>query len=300
MSNPPGRVWSGRYFSEADMALICKLIADNPAASRAALSRLVCEQLDWRGLDGRLRAMRCRVVMLRMHEAGLISLPQTHRRLYALQKDKWKCDALAQPEVHITVPVHDLKDLSIEIVRSTDKSLSRQWNATIAAYHYLGYQRTVGHQLRYIIRAGKTELAMIGFASAAWKVASRDRHIGWTTDTRQRNLNLIVNNTRFLILPWVRSPNLASWILAHVARRLPDDWHTACGVRPVLLETFVDATRYTGHCYRAANWTLVGITEGRGRYDRSHQQAEPKKQVWLTPLSKNAIKHLGRLTGRGE
>jgi len=275
------------------MAFIRRLIADNPTATRAKLSRLVCEQLDWRGLDGRLRAMRCRVVMLRMHEEGLLQLPETRRRLYALQKDNWGCDALVKPVVGITAPVHELEDLSIEIVRSTDKKLSKQWNATIATYHYLGYQRTVGHQLRYIVKTGKTELAMLGFASAAWKVASRDRYIGWTAETQQRNLNLIVNNTRFLILPWVKSPNLASWILAHVGRRLPNDWHAEFGIRPVLLETFVDATRYTGHCYRTANWTQVGITEGRGRYDRSHRQVAPRKQVWLRQLSKNALNCLG-------
>jgi hypothetical protein len=274
------------------MAIVRGLIADNPAASRAALSRLVCEKFDWRGHDGRLRAMRCRVVMLRMQEAGLIQLPQTHRRLYALQKDTWARDAAAYPNVIMDTPVQLLENLTIALVCATDRHLSRRWNANIAAYHYLGYQRTVGHQLRYVVRTGTTEIAMLGFASAAWMVAARDKRIGWTPEERLRNLPFIVNNTRFLILPWVRSPNLASWILAHVAKRLPEDWCRAYAIRPVMLETFVDATRYTGHCYRAANWTLAGITEGRGRHDRQHQNAEPQKQVWLMPLSKKAMQRL--------
>jgi hypothetical protein len=274
------------------MLLIRELIATHPFMSRAELSRKVCEQLDWRGADGRLRAMRCRVVMLRMHEVGIIQLPEARHSKAELKKERWDKDILIEPTSEITTPVHEFKNLSVEIVSSVDQPLSRQWNANISKYHYLGYQCTVGHQIRYIVKDGTTELAFLGFASAALKVASRDKYIGWTNEIKTKNLNLVVNNTRFLILPWVKSPNLASWILSHIAKRLPKDWTIAHGIRPVMLETFVDATRYTGHCYRAANWKLIGITEGRGRYDRYNKKSEPKKQVWLMPISKKATQIL--------
>ena len=164
---------------------------------------------------------------------------------------------------------------------------SRRWNEYIHRYHYLGYQPLPGAQWRYGVTAGETLLALLGFGAAAWQCAPRDRFIGWSHEQRQQNLPLIVNNARFLILPWVRSPNLASKILGRAARQLPDDWQTRYGYRPVLLETFVQKDRFTGACYQAANWTSVGQTQGRGKLGPAGKQSVPIKDLWLYPLDKN-------------
>lgn len=290
--HPDERVWSGRRFTTDEMDAIRALIAKHPDATRAELARRVCALLDWRGADGRHRLMRCRVVMLRMAEAGLMTLPPPRSKRITVDPQAWHDDAPTAPTDPITAPVHELQDLKITIVRAADRLASRRWNAAIARYHYLGYQRAVGHQMRYQVSNAHQDLAMIGFASPAWKVAARDRWIGWSPQKRQQNLPLIVNNTRFLILPWVQAPNLASWILGQLARRLPQEWQQAYGIKPALLETFVDATRYTGHCYRAANWQCLGTTQGRGRYDIHRNYDTTVKSVWVYPLTKKPRQRL--------
>lgn len=286
------RVWSNRLFTEADMHRIRTIIADHPEANRSRLATMVCQDLDWRGIDGRLREMRCRVVMLRMHEEGLISLPAPRRGFGHAQPDRWMHAALQPPDQCINDPVHRLADLRIDTVTAQNKSLSRTWNATIAKYHYLGYQRIVGHQVRYIVSTKNTPLALLGFASAAWKTAPRDNFIEWTHEQRGERLIHIANNTRFLILPWVHSQNLASYILARTLKRLVPDWRQITGVPLLACETFVQADRFTGHCYRAANWINLGITEGRGRYDRHTKKAVPPKHVFFKAMTKNACRRL--------
>ncbi len=160
----------------------------------------------------------------------------------------------------------------------------RLWNEYIDRYHYLGYQPLPGAQLRYFAHAQDGLLALMGFGAAAWKTAPRDTFIGWTAHQRETRLHLIVNNARFLILPWVRSKNLASKLLGLAARRLPADWHSRYGYRPVLLETFVEKQRFTGTCYRAANWSCLGDTQGRSKLDTAHAHAVPVKSVWVFPL----------------
>jgi len=279
----PG-VWSGRFFPPEDLDRLRRLIADHPTATRTELSHRACDVLNWRGADGRLRAMRMRVVMLRMHEAGILTLPQPRQTARRPRPDAWRQHAIQDPGATICERVDRLTGLAIHPVTARDRIASRTWNATIAAYHYLGYQCPVGHQLRYRIDCDLGPLACIGFASAAWKIAPRDQRIGWTHDQRERGLCQIVNNTRFLILPWVHVPNLASWILAACAHRLRRDWRAITGVEPLLLETFVDASRYSGHCYRAANWIHLGTTQGRGRYDRHTRRAVTPKHIWAFPL----------------
>jgi hypothetical protein len=173
--------------------------------------------------------------------------------------------------------------------RARDSSL---WNELIERYHYLGYDPLPGAQMRYFVVAGGRMLAALGFGASAWKVAPRDRFIGWSHEQRSANLNLIVNNARFLILPWVRSPNLASRVLSAVARTLPRDWERRYGYCPVLLETFVEE-RFRGTCYRAANWICVGRTQGRGKLDRKHRAALPKKLIFLYPLRRDFRAALG-------
>ena len=179
------------------------------------------------------------------------------------------------------------------VVHSTREG--RLWNEFVARYHYLGYKTLVGAQMRYAVHdRNGWPVAMLGFSTAAWKLAPRDNFIGWTPEKREKNLPLVVDNPRFLILPWVEIPNLGSHILAIVRRRLPGDWTERYGTTPVLIETFVEIPRYTGAVYKASGWTHVGTTQGRGRYDRDRQFEEPRKDVWLRPLRRDWQRTLNR------
>ena len=169
------------------------------------------------------------------------------------------------------------------------------WNEFVARYHYLGYKTLVGAQMRYAVHdRNGWPLAMLGFSTAAWKLAPRDRFIGWTPEKREKNLPLVVDNPRFLILPWIEIPNLGSHILAIVRRRLAGDWTERYNVAPVLIETFVETPRYTGAVYRASGWIRVGTTQGRGRYDRDKLYDKPRKDVWLQPHRRDWRRALNR------
>jgi len=175
-------------------------------------------------------------------------------------------------------------DVRNQLVPVLKRAQSRLWNEYIYRYHYLGYTILPGAQLRYFVTAGEQLLALLGFAASAWQCAPRDRYIGWSHTQRMRNLHLIVNNSRFLILPWIRSKNLASKILALAARTLPQHWQQRYAYRPVLMETFVDTERFSGTCYRATNWQYVGQTKGRGKLGPAGKRSVPIKDLWLYPL----------------
>ena len=161
-------------------------------------------------------------------------------------------------------------------------------------YHYLGHKPLPGAQLRYFVTLDEQIIAALGFGAAAWQTAPRDQFIGWSHEQRQKNLPLVVNNARFLIMPWVKSKNLASTILSMIARLLPTQWEDRYGIRPVLLETFVDTERFAGTCYKAANWIYVGKTKGRGKLGPAGKQSVPIKDLWLYPLSRQFRSHLTR------
>lgn len=276
------RTYCGRTFDGTQIDLIRALIAENPRFNRAQLSRLVCEVLSWHDVNGNSKQMSCRVALLRMQEDGLIELPPPRNgngnaRPYARRTLD------AAPELPgVEVSVDTLVDLRIELVSS--RRQSHLWNEYVDRYHYLRYQPLTGAQLRYFAFSENRPVALLGFAAAAWKVQARDSFIGWTPQQRKALLHLVVNNSRFLILPWVRCRNLASRLLASAARRLPDDWQQRYGYRPVLLETFVESPRFQGTCYKAANWTCLGETQGRGKRDVHHQHPLPRKLVWIYPL----------------
>lgn len=270
--------YCGRDFSEQELAWIRQLIADNPTRTRAALARLTCQALAWRKPDGGLKAMSCRVVMLRMQADGLLELPPPRHPRPAIRLAH---TARTAPGVPIDCPVHALPALHLKPV---ERATSGLWNEFIHRYHYLGYTPLPGAQQRYFAYSATTPLALLGFGAAAWQSAPRDRFIGWTHNQRQRNLPLIVNNARFLILPWIRSPNLASKLLAIAARRLPSDWLQRYGYRPVLLESFVETERFAGTCYKAANWRYLGQTQGRGKLGPPRRQSVPIKDLWVYPL----------------
>ena len=279
------RRYCGRNFSAGDLSSIRRLIADNPQSSRAALSRIVCDKLSWNRPDGRLKDMSCRVAMLRMQDDGLIKLPPA-RNGNNNGKNYRRRTQRAQPDpAPFLTPVHHLKSLRIEPVSDPDQS--HLWNEYIDRYHYLGYQPLPGAQIRYFARDGDRTLALLGFGAAAWKTAPRDQFIGWTREQRRRQLHLVINNARFLILPWVHSRNLASKILAMTTRRIADDWQRHYDYRPAMLETFVETPRFDGTCYRAANWIHLGQTKGRGKLEKQHKAPLPIKSIWVYPLARN-------------
>lgn len=281
--------YCGRDFSEAELTQIRNLIAEDPRRTRAELSRLACQAMHWFKPDGGLKDMSCRVAMLRMQEDGLIQLPPPTRQR---PETRIRISVETDPQTPIQVPVHALPGLQLRLVGT--RADSCLWNEFIHRYHYLGFKTLPGAQLRYWVMAGDRLVALLGFGAAAWQCAPRDHFIGWTHEQRQQNLHLIVNNARFLILPWVRSENLASKILGLTARQLPQDWQHRYGIRPLLLETFVEKDRFTGACYRAANWLHVGQTQGRGKLGPSGKQSVPIKDVWLYPLGKGFKRGLVR------
>ena len=281
--------YCGREFTTADVEMICTLVIDSPLMSRAKLSRIVCERLNWRRPNGALKDMSCRVAMLRMQDDGLLLLPVARWGRPKAGVHPEIEHAVAQPPI---TPEVDLRAIAIDIVATEHDS--RLWNAYIRQHHYLGYQPMAGAQLRYFVRAAGQIIAALGFGASAWKIKPRDQYIGWSDEQRRRNLHLIVNNARFLIFPWIRRPNLASRILSLVSRRLPADWDERYAYRPVLLETFVDHGRFCGGSYRAANWQFVGLTQGRGKLDRDKTYSVPVKSIWTYPLSSGFKSHLCR------
>ncbi|MES9901409.1 MAG: DUF4338 domain-containing protein [Sedimenticola sp.] len=272
--------YCGRNFTDQELEQIRALIAEDASRTRAELSRLTCRMLDWFKPDGGLKDMSCRVAMLRMAEDGLITLPPPRRKPPPRQKIHFSSQT--DPQTAITQPVHELAPVQLHQVIHRDHS--RLWNEYIHRYHYLGHQPLPGAQLRYFATIDQQIVAALGFGAAAWQTAPRDQYISWSHEQRQSNLPLVVNNARFLIMPWVKSKNLASSILGMIVRRLPDEWHSRYGIRPVLLETFVDTERFSGTCYKAANWINVGKTKGRGKLGPAGKQSVPIKDIWLYPL----------------
>jgi hypothetical protein len=275
-------VYCGRDFSTTELDQIVQLIADNPEYHRADLSREVCRILQWYKADGGLKEMSCRVAMLRMHADGLIDLPTPRRTKPALLP--FCSTSATDPKEPILHPVHHLGTLSLHLVGRNDSSL---WNEYIGRYHYLGYTPLPGAQLRYFVLLDQQVIALLGFGAAAWQAAPRDDYIGWTHSLRKRHLPLVVNNARFLILPWIQVKNLASKILAMAVKQLPIDWQNQYQITPVLMETFVEKDRFAGTCYKAANWIHVGTTKGRGKLGPSGKQSVPIKDLLLYPLQKD-------------
>lgn len=280
---------SGRVFDTTDIDVIRRVIRTATPPQRAQIARDVCRELDWYDHRGELKAMSCRVALLKLHREGLIELPAPSNgngNGKALSKQK----GVLPPATPFNGHVNDLHDL--ELVQVDTKAASALWNGLIDRYHYLGYQRLPGAQRRYLIQSREGLLGAIGWGAAAWKVAPRDKWLGWTVEQREAGLHRVVNNARFLIAPHIRCQNLASKVLSMCEKIVPVDFETRYGVRPVLLETFVEKGR-PGTCYRAANWQYLGQTQGRGKCDRTHQAALPIKDLYVRSLVKDLRKSLG-------
>ncbi len=283
--------YRGRTISSEDIRFIRDLIARHPQASRWRLSKLLCEAWDWRQSNGALRDMVCRGMMLMLHRAGYIQLPARKKppRKHPGKRRKPATDILLD-QSPIFGPLRALQPLEIRQVRRT--SLESLFNSLIERDHYLGYTRPVGEHLKYMLFSHDRPVACLVWSSAPWHMGPRDRFIGWSPAVRRGNLHLIVCNTRFLILPWVRVPHLASHILGKMARRISADWQDVYNHPVYYLETFVDQERFAGTCYRAANWQHLGQTTGRGIKDKVHKVTLSIKDVLGYPLTKDFRKHL--------
>lgn len=285
--------YSGRDFTDEEINWIKTLIQENPGMNRQNIARTFCNTYNWLKKDGDIKLMSCKVAFLKMHRKGIIALPEptkpdnNSQRNNLNRKTQNTLFEISDPE-EILLSAGKL-DLSLELVNSRT---TRKWNELINEHHYLGYKPLPGAQLRYIVRHGKEIIACLGFGASAWSCAPRDRFIGWDTDTRKKNLQLVVNNARFLILPWVKSKNLATKILSMACKRLQQDWQDRYNYKPVLLETFVEKKRFTGTCYKAANWINVGDTKGLGKKAKSMKQEVPVKSIWLYPLDKKGFREV--------
>lgn len=283
----------GRPLSPAELALIQGIAKEFSALGRTEISNTVCELLQWVRPTGKLKTVECRAFLESLEDDGLLRLPprRPQRRPQHKPPPATPSGAFGAP---LEGPLKEFRPLQLELVSSAaDQALWREW---MERYHYLGYRIPFGAHLRYFVQVMAPQPIRVGalqFSSPAWRMAAREQWIGWSDAARRDNLQMVVGNSRFLILPWVRIRNLASSALALAARRLPDDWQINYGIRPVLLETLVDPARFGGTCYRAANWVEVGRTSGRGRQDRGHQRHEASpKTIFLFPLTVDARSRL--------
>ena len=281
-----GLSFCGRELKPEELDLIRQITRDFSTLSLTELAHTVCELLEWRRPNGGLKSPECYDFLQALHGRGWLPWLSLQPKKLRPRSTVW--DEQSDAQAPLTGSIGEYLPVQLQLLDSTgDRRLFRQY---IQRYHYLGYKVPFGAQLRYFVRSLQPPcplLACLLFTSAAWKMAPRDTCIGWSQTARQTNLPLVVNNSRFLILPWVRVPNLASHILSLAARQLPRDWFAAYRAQPVLLETLVDQTRYHGGCYRAANWTEVGLTQGRGRMDRSGKAQGVRKHIFLFPLHRH-------------
>ena len=273
----------GRQIGPAELEQVRALLADHPDWSRYRLSRELCQVWDWRNHAGQIKDMAARSLLLKLEQRGWVALPA--RRCPSPNRMRHK---QIRPLPHPTYPIggslSELQPLQIQELGQQPEAWP-VFDSLLHQYHYLGYTSAVGQNVKYLVRDRQgRDLACLLFGAAAWKTQGRDAFIGWTAAQRQAQLHQVANNSRFLILPWVRVPELASHILGRVARRIAADWQGRYGHRVALLETFVERGRFRGSCYRAANWIGVGQTRGRTRQDRRHSLQAPVKDVLVYPL----------------
>ena len=286
--------FSGRAFSAKEVALIGEVVRECSGLSRMELARTVCELLRWRRPNGRLKARECREFLERLDADGALVLPNKRRGRAVGSVTRVPHTAAGEPGPPLVGSVRDVEPLEFEQVREPAQRLL--FRELVGRYHYLVHAVPFGTHLRYLVFASRQARAVVGclqFSSPAWRMAARDRWIGWDDRTRARNLQRVVSNSRFLLLPWVAVRNLASAVLARGLEQLVVDWPRHYHLEPWLVETLVDARRHHGGCYRAANWVALGSTSGRGRMDRyGHRGGAAPKAVLVYPVVWNAQRRL--------
>jgi hypothetical protein len=275
--------YRGRTVTAEDIIFIRELIARHPGLSRRKLSAKLCEAWQWKQANGALRDMVCRGLLLMLHRGGEIELPAVRQVPLNPFVRRERPPSLLIDMTPLTGPLNQIQPIELRQVRRTaDEPL---FNSLIEHHHYLGYEQPVGEHLKYVVWALGRPIACLAWSSAPRHLGSRDRYIGWSAEARRRNIRFIAYNTRFLILPWVQIPHLASHILGRVALTLPRDWEQMYGHPVYFAETFIDPGRFRGTCYRAANWKLLGLTTGRGKDSTSKRPNRSLKEVLGYPLT---------------
>ena len=285
--------YRGRAITSDDVGFIRRLLAANPEASRRRLSAILCEEWQWKQPNGALCDMVCRGLLLMLHRAGEIELPAIRQISRNPFVQRERPPRMLIDTTPITAALSDIRPVSLQQVRkTTDEPL---FNSLIEHHHYLAYQQPVGEHLKYLVWAQGRPIACLAWSSAPRHLGSRDRYIGWSPAARRRNIRFIAYNTRFLILPWIRIPHLASHILGLVTRALSGDWNRLYSHPVYFAETFIDPGRFRGTCYRAANWQLLGLTTGRGKNDQTNKPNRPIKEILGLPLTPRFREYLTQL-----
>lgn len=285
--------YRGQEIGSEQIAFLREFIREHRTSSRWKLSRQLCEALGWKQANGALRDMVCRGLLLMLERAGQIELPPVRRRIRGqCRTERPRPDAVLIDTSPLEIPLKELGPVEIQPVRRTaDEPL---FNSLMEHFHYLAYEQPVGEHLKYLVWAQGRPIACLAWSSAPRHLGSRDRYIGWSAEARRRNIRFIAYNTRFLILPWIRVPHLASHILAKVTRALSAEWERMYGHPVYFAETFIDPGRFRGACYRAANWQLLGLTTGRGKNDHTNKPNRPIKEVLGLPLTRRFREYLSQ------
>jgi hypothetical protein len=282
----------GREFTEATIAQIGRITGSDPSVSRRAISLRVCELLEWKAPNGKLKDVSCRKALLELHRRRLINLPAAEERCFGRPGSKHTAYLLV-PVAELDCSLKELGTIRVIPVLSRNSKASQIWNALMGRFHYLGKGPLCGAQIRYLVESSEHGfVGALAFSAAQWRLKKREQCIGWTEAARRANLHLVVGNSRFLILPSVHVRNLASHVLSQCLDRLADDWAERYGYRPVLVETFVDPSRFAGTCYRASNWKLVGQTAAEDTAYPNGKRAEGRKDIYVCPLRRDWKKTL--------
>ena len=268
--------YRSRTISQSDLAVIKQIISTHPDRSRRFISQEVCRRWNWRQTNGHLKDMVCRSLLLLLESKGLIELPPRKRNPPNPLANRKKPLRIAVDESVFECSLNELYPINLKQVRRT--AHEKLFNSLISEYHYLGYTQPVGEHLKYIAFSNDRPISCLAWSSAPWYIGARDRFIGWSPETRQNNLHLIINNTRFLVLPWVKVSHLASHLLALSRRQVSRDWQHIYNHPVFLLETFVDTEKFQGTCYKADNWHYVGKTTGQGKLSKSKKPRKRKKR----------------------
>lgn len=276
-----------RVITEDDLAFILKVIDEYRSRGRSFISRRLCEAWDWRQANGQLKDGVCRGLLLQLERKQLLTLPP---RIIDINNNSTRRKRKTQPTfgfqpTPISCTLGDLGPIKLRQVRRTPEE--KLFNNLIDQYHYLGYSQPVGEHLKYLVYGGDRLVACFVFSSAPYAIDHRDLFIGWSPDVRDRNRHLLAYNSRFLILPWVRVPHLASHLLGRISRNISEDWQKLYNHPILWLETFVDTERFSGTCYRAANWTFLGLTSGHGTRNKSGKKETSVKAMYGYPLTRN-------------
>ena len=277
----------GRSIGQSELIWLNSIVRDHPDWSRHKITRHICTRWDWRTCNGQLKTFAARSFIDKLEQQGRLKLPPIQTSFRRRPRPVYPANFQIPPKHPVEGALDGYTPLTVQI--PTPNSYEEHcFGFYLKHYHYLGFNKTVGESLKYLVkdRLGRN-IACLLFGSAAWKTTPRDSFIGWNIKIREQNINFLTNNSRFLIFPWVRIPNLASHILGSIARRIKQDWIDCYGHPVHMLETFVESSRFEGTCYKAANWIRVGKTKGRSRQDRKHLVSVPVKEIWLYPLTRN-------------